>query len=226
LGDHVSPPPPNITPRYKALARRAGRHGLLVVALAAGFVILSGFSFLLVTFGLSYAGSSDPPQDATAGCAGTFCGPASPAASALPDFSVSPTARSGRSASLHHRHTAAPSPSSRPTLRRPAPATPAARVTVSYTADKRWNGGFEGELTISNNTNAMVSVWTIAITLPGDRVTSVWNAEGQSSGDLLVLKPTSWDPPIRPGGHESIYFVAKGPTVSPASCTYNGAACG
>jgi Cellulose binding domain len=197
-----------------------------MVATAAGFVMVSGFSFLLVTFGLSYAGSGDPAHDATAGCAVTLCGPTPQAASAIPDFPVSPTARPSGPASRHHRRLPTPAPSSGPTRHSPAPAPPAAPVKVTFTADKRWGSGFEGELTISNSTSAAISAWTIAITLPGDRVTSVWNADDRTSGDVLILEPTSWDPPIPPGGHEHVYFVAQGPTAAPTSCTYNGAACG
>ncbi|MGE5291411.1 MAG: cellulose binding domain-containing protein [Micromonosporaceae bacterium] len=223
MGNHVSPPPDDAVPRRTALARWIGRHGRLMAAAAAGFAVVAGFSFLLVTFALSYADVSSPAQDKAIGCADRLCGPASPTATVMPDFLPSPVAMPRRSAraSRRHRHTATPS-APRPSASRSAPPV---RVDIAYTADKRWDGGFQGELTISNHTSTVISRWKIAITLPGDRVSSVWNAQGQMSGDVLVLVPTSWDPPIRPGEHAHIFFVAQGPATNPASCTFNGAAC-
>jgi chitinase len=109
-------------------------------------------------------------------------------------------------------------------VRKPAPPPPPA-VTVTYAAVDQWGSGFEGRLTIVNHGTATISAWEIAISLPGDRVSSVWDAVGHVDGDVLILQPTTWDPPITPNGEMSVNFVADGPTTSPASCTYNGAAC-
>lgn len=223
MGNHVSPPPGDTVLWRTALARWIGGHGRLMVTAAAGFAVVAGFSFLVVTFALSYAGVSGPAQEKAIGCAGGVCGSSSPTATVMPDFMPAPVATPHRSphASRHHRPAAAP-PAPPP---RATHSVPPVRVDIAYTIGKRWDGGFQGELTIFNHTSAAISGWKIAITLPGDRVTSVWNAEGQMSGDLLLLEPTSWDPPIQPGQRASIFFVAQGPTATPASCTFNGAAC-
>ena len=98
-------------------------------------------------------------------------------------------------------------------------------MTVSYSLVRQWHGRFEGELTIVNDGAATISAWEIAITLPMDQVLSVRDAVAGNDGDVLTLQPTSSDPSIPPGGELSIHFIAKGPTTSPASCTYDGAAC-
>jgi chitinase len=186
---------------------------------------MAAFSFVTVTFGLRYFGSRDPAHDEAVGCAGTICGAAaSPTATVMPDFTpLSPVP----SAPPSPRRRAAPAPARthRPALPTAARVSAPAWVGVHFAADKSWDGGFQGQLTIANHTSATISRWTIAITLPGDRVSSVWAADGQMDGDVLVIQPTSWDPPIRPGGTLNAFFVARGPTISPASCTFDGTTC-
>jgi cellulase/cellobiase CelA1 len=144
----------------------------------------------------------------------SFSSPASPSPAHHPTSTPTPA----RTAPA--RPTPAPSPT-----RTTAPKPPLPAVTVGYTAVQRWNRGFEGKLTIVNHGAAAISAWQIAITLPGDRITSVWDAAGHVSGDVLILEPARWDPPVPPHGEMSVGFVAEGPTAAPTSCTFNGASC-
>jgi hypothetical protein len=106
-------------------------------------------------------------------------------------------------------------------------ATPAtAAVTVSYSAVQRWGGGFQGEFIIANHGSSGVAGWQIVITLSGDRVDTVWNADWEyGSGGSVVMTAAPYDQVIEPGAAQSVNFVAQGGTTAPTSCTFDGSAC-
>jgi len=117
------------------------------------------------------------------------------------------------------RPTAGPTPAPSPT-----PASPA--VTVSYSTAQRWDGGFQGEFVITNHGNSAVTGWQIVVTLSGDRVDSVWNADWRyGSGDSLIMTAAPYDQVIEPGASQSVNFVAQGGTTEPTSCTFDGSVC-
>ncbi len=220
MGNHVSPPD-HVVPRRRTLGLWLGRHAVVMAIAAGGFAAVAAFSFATVTFGLRYLGSSDPANDIAISCAGAICGDAGPTAAAMPDFAPpSPSATASRS-----RATPTPARTRRAARATSAPVSAATGVSVRFTVDKSWDGGFQGQVTITNRTSAGISGWEIAITLPGDHVSSVWAADGRVKGDVLVLQPTSSDAPIPPGGALSAFFVARGPTTSPVSCTFDGTTC-
>lgn len=117
-----------------------------------------------------------------------------------------------------------PTPGQGPTAPVPAPAS--ATVAVAYSTPQVWETGFQGEFTITNHGSATLTSWRLVITLPGDKIDAVWNADGQTGGaGTVVLTPASYDSPIKPGGSQPVDFTATGPTTQPASCTFNGSSC-
>jgi cellulase/cellobiase CelA1 len=99
-------------------------------------------------------------------------------------------------------------------------------VTVSYSTPRQWRGGFQGELTIVNQGGAAVTGWQIELTLPGDQVQNVWNANWQSDGwGNVIMTPTPDDQVIEPGTTLTVNFIAQGDTTEPANCTFNGSPC-
>jgi hypothetical protein len=114
-----------------------------------------------------------------------------------------------------------PSPMPSPT---PDPAGPA--VTVSFSVLRQWPGGFMGELTIVNQGGSAVNGWQMAITLPGDQVQNVWNANWQPAGwGSVIMTPVPGDQVIEPGASVPVNFVAQGDPTEPANCTFNGSPC-
>ncbi len=118
-----------------------------------------------------------------------------------------------------------PSPTTTPTPPPPSPSLAAPEVTVTYTTSPQHRDGFFGHLTIDNEGTAAVNGWELDLTLPGDAVNWVWNAQWQFDGDTLTLTPGSGGDVIEPGQSVSVNFSAQGATTSPTSCTFNGAAC-
>ena len=119
----------------------------------------------------------------------------------------------------------APAHRPRPTAGpRPTPASPA--VTVSYSTAQRWDDGFQGQFVITNHGSSAVTGWEIVITLSGDRVDTVWNADWQyGSGGSVIMTAAPYDQVIEPGASQSVNFVAQGGTTEPTSCTFDGSAC-
>lgn len=106
----------------------------------------------------------------------------------------------------------------------PTPSGPA--VTVSYSALQRWRGGFQGQFVITNHGSSAVTGWQMVITLSGDQVDTVWNADWQyGRGGSVILTAAPYDQVIEPGASQSVNVVAQGGSTEPASCTFDGSAC-
>jgi Cellulose binding domain len=118
-----------------------------------------------------------------------------------------------------------PTPVATPTPS-PTPTPAGAAVTVSYSTLWQWDGGFKGELDIVNQGDSAVNGWQLAITLPGDQVQTVWNANWQQDGwDGVIMTPVPSDQVIEPGTSVSVIFVAQGDPAEPTDCTFNGSPC-
>jgi hypothetical protein len=119
--------------------------------------------------------------------------------------------------------TPTPTPSPTPS---PTPTPAGADVTVSYSTLWQWDGGFKGELDIVNQGDSAVNGWQLVITLPGDQVQSVWNANWQQDDwDSVIMTPVPSDQVIEPGTSVSVVFVAQGDPAEPTDCTFNGSPC-
>jgi hypothetical protein len=71
-----------------------------------------------------------------------------------------------------------------------------------------------------------VTGWQVVVTLPGDRVDTVWNADWEyGGGDSVIMTAAPYDQAIGPGASQSVNFVAQGGTTEPTSCTFDGSAC-
>jgi len=147
-------------------------------------------------------------------------GATTPPTSARPAPPASSPARAEVPAGHRPRPKAGPTPGPSPT-----PSGPA--VTVSYSAVQHWFGGFQGQFVITNHGSSAVTGWQMVITLSGDQVDTVWNADWQyGRGGKVVLTAAPYDRVIEPGASQSVNVVAQGGTTEPTSCTFDGSACG
>jgi hypothetical protein len=157
-----------------------------------------------------------------------------PAGTQRPGAKLPPTAATPVPSASSTAPTRAPAPGPsghlpRPTAH-PAPApsaTPASpAVTVSYSVAQRWGDGFQAEFVITNHGNSAVTGWQIVVTLPGDQVDTVWNADWQyGSGGSVIMTAPPYDQVIEPGTAQSVNLVAQGGTTEFTSCTFDGSAC-
>jgi hypothetical protein len=100
-------------------------------------------------------------------------------------------------------------------------------VRVSYVVTSQWATGFDGRLTIRNDSRRGIEDWRLALQL-SPQITSIWNARIVSrSGDRYILGPVdaSWDDgEIASGETVTIGFVAQGAaTALPTNAFLNGA---
>lgn len=171
-------------------------------------------------------------------CAAVPSGPAAASAPgrlpriATPHRAHAHLARAPQPSAPAPAHSAPAAPVTRPAppaRRKPAPgptAASAAPVTVTYSVPQRSGDSFQGELTIANHGSSPLAGWQITVSLPGDRLVAVRHAivlMGRQNSVIMIAD--LFDRVIMPGDSLSVSFSARGTTTSPASCTFDGAAC-
>jgi endo-1,4-beta-xylanase len=135
----------------------------------------------------------------------------------LPRGSNHPSATATR-----HPPSASASPDARPT----ESAGPRA-VKAGYSVQKRWDGGFNAEVVVTNLSSQPLEGWTVRLELPSDvAVTSAWSAEATQVAGVVTLRSQPWNTYVAPGGTVHMGFQAKGGAVDPKSCTVNSVPCG
>jgi hypothetical protein len=121
-----------------------------------------------------------------------------------------------------------PQPSTAP-VARPAstsPNTAQAPLVVRYLIASEGSGGFQGEISVTNNGTQPISDWRIVVALPDDQVLSFSNASGFVSNGILLLRPGPGAQPIPPGGGQlNVFFVAEGAQTIPQACAFNDVVC-
>jgi autotransporter-associated beta strand protein len=97
-------------------------------------------------------------------------------------------------------------------------------VTVGYVQTNSWNGGFTGEVTITNAGAAAVNGWTLEFDLDAT-ITNIWNASIASrTGSRYVVTAAAWNATVAAGGAVGFGFQATGPAGSaPRNRRFNGA---
>lgn len=109
----------------------------------------------------------------------------------------------------------------------PPPPPPAGACRVTYTTSA-WNTGLTAAITIANTSDAAVSGWSLAFTLPsGQRVTSGWGATYSPATGAVTATNLNYNGTIAAGTSIGIGLQAShtGNTGKPGSFTLNGTAC-
>ncbi|MFC1420730.1 cellulose binding domain-containing protein [Streptacidiphilus cavernicola] len=114
----------------------------------------------------------------------------------------------------------------------PATAHAAGGLTglmANFAVTSTWASGFEGTYTVTNNTNATVSTWSLGFDLPtGEAVTSTWNGTLTQSGNHYTVTAPSWASPLAPGASADVVgmdFSTGATQTPPANCLINNAPC-
>lgn len=100
------------------------------------------------------------------------------------------------------------------------------RLVVSYLVDRQWPGGFQGQVQVVNHGTQPIAGWQIAVALPADTVTSVWNAAGFVSNHILLIQPADTTEVVPAHGALDVFFTAQGAETAPAACAFDGIPCG
>jgi hypothetical protein len=124
-----------------------------------------------------------------------------------------------------HSNPSLPSPPVTFTVPPPANASCAVHYTVSS-----WSGGFQGGVTITDNSTTAVNGWTLTWTFPatGEDITQMWSASYTQTGQAVSAVNASYDATIgASGGTATFGFLANdsGQTTAPAAFYLNGNIC-
>ena len=104
-------------------------------------------------------------------------------------------------------------------------ALPASAETAAFTVVNSWNSGYEGRVTVTNDTSSTITSWRVQLTLPaGTSIASSWNSTQSVSGSTYTFGNAAWNGTLGAGASTSFGFTANG-TGRPTSCLVNGRAC-
>ncbi|MEV7805296.1 cellulose binding domain-containing protein [Microbispora sp. NPDC088329] len=98
---------------------------------------------------------------------------------------------------------------------------------VSYSKSE-WQGGFTGNVTVTNTSSSPVNGWTLGFSFPnGQKITGYWSADVSQNGSSVTAKNLSYNGSIPAGGNVSFGFQGtwSGSNGNPTGFTLNGTRC-
>ncbi|MGC5307843.1 cellulase family glycosylhydrolase [Micromonospora zamorensis] len=104
-------------------------------------------------------------------------------------------------------------------------ATPASAATAVFSVTNNWGNGYQGQITVTNDTSAQITSWRVEFDLPSSStVSQSWNAQQSTSGSRYTFTNVSWNGTLAAGASTSFGFLVNG-SGTPVNCTVNGASC-
>ncbi|WP_329112537.1 cellulase family glycosylhydrolase [Streptomyces sp. NBC_01353] len=106
-------------------------------------------------------------------------------------------------------------------------AAAAPPCTVDYQVVGEWAGGFQGSVTVTNN-SAALSSWSLGLDFPaGQKISQGWGGKWSQSGATATAVNESWNGSLGTGASVTAGFIASwsGANTAPTSFTLNGAVC-
>ncbi|MFD5316276.1 cellulose binding domain-containing protein [Streptomyces sp. NPDC127098] len=99
---------------------------------------------------------------------------------------------------------------------------------VGYRVSGQWQGGFQGEVTVTNTGTTALSDWRLTWSFPaGQTISQLWNGSHTQSGRNVTVTPASWNATLSPGGSTTVGFLGSwsGANGSPTAFAVNGTSC-
>ncbi|MDL4819512.1 cellulase family glycosylhydrolase [Actinomadura opuntiae] len=103
-----------------------------------------------------------------------------------------------------------------------------ASCKVAFTVQSAWDGGFNGQVTITDTGTAAVTGWKLAFAFPGaQKIAQGWSATWAQNGTDVTASNLDWNRTIGAGASVTIGFTATGPSAGamPDEFDLNGQAC-
>ncbi|MEV6303274.1 cellulase family glycosylhydrolase [Actinoplanes sp. NPDC051861] len=101
----------------------------------------------------------------------------------------------------------------------------AAATTATFSKVSQWNGGWQGQYTITNGGSSALTSWRVEFDLPaGTGLGSYWDALLTSSGQHFTFTNRTWNGTVAPGASVTFGFIGTG-SGSPSGCRLNGVSC-
>ncbi|UCM90968.1 lytic polysaccharide monooxygenase [Streptomyces marincola] len=85
-----------------------------------------------------------------------------------------------------------------------------------------WNGGFQAEVRVTNNSDAPITNWTASWSQPaGNAIQSVWNGAWEAHGNHIMVRNAAWNGSLAPGASTTFGYTSNGappPASTAISC--------
>jgi lysophospholipase L1-like esterase len=124
--------------------------------------------------------------------------------------------------------TPSPTPSSTPSASpsaSPSPAPSAGACSAAYSITNQWQGGFQGQVTVTNTGNAPTHGWTVRLTFAnGQTITQWWNGTLTQSGAAVTVTNLSYNGSLGSGASTTFGFLANWTAANSAPATACSAA--
>ncbi|MGW4465028.1 cellulose binding domain-containing protein [Micromonospora sp. NPDC004704] len=93
----------------------------------------------------------------------------------------------------------------------PPPTGEPGICAASYRSVNSWPGGFQGEVTVSNNTATTVNGWTVRLTLAsGQTISSLWNGTHTGTTGNVTVQNAPYNGTLSPNASTTFGFTATG----------------
>ncbi|MFJ6722830.1 cellulose binding domain-containing protein, partial [Streptomyces sp. NPDC091259] len=99
--------------------------------------------------------------------------------------------------------------------------------TVKYSVVGQWAGGFQGSVTVTNNSSAL-NGWSLGFGFPaGQTVSQGWGAKWSQTGTAVTAVNEEWNATLGAGASVTAGFIASwsGAHTTPTAFTLGGAPC-
>ncbi|MFD9356858.1 cellulase family glycosylhydrolase [Streptomyces sp. NPDC060031] len=106
-------------------------------------------------------------------------------------------------------------------------AAAAPLCTVKYSVVGQWAGGFQGAVTVTNNSSAL-NGWSLGFGFPaGQTVSQGWGAKWSQTGPAVTAVNEDWNAALAAGASVTTGFIASwsGANTAPGTFTLNGTPC-
>ncbi|GIF66469.1 hypothetical protein Ais01nite_45040 [Asanoa ishikariensis] len=105
--------------------------------------------------------------------------------------------------------TTAPPTTAPPTT--PPPTGSTGTCVATYRAGNGWPGGFQGEVTVTNNTATALNGWTVSLSMAsGQAISSLWNGTNSGTTGRVVVRNAPYNGTVGPNASTTFGFTATG----------------
>ncbi|MFB9235618.1 cellulose binding domain-containing protein [Plantactinospora siamensis] len=110
-----------------------------------------------------------------------------------------------------------PPPSTAPPTTPPPTGGPGA-CTATYRSVNSWPGGFQGEVTVTNNGGTPLNGWTVRLTLAGGQaISSLWNGTNTGTTGNVTVRNAAYNGNLGANASTTFGFTATGDGATPPS---------
>jgi poly(3-hydroxybutyrate) depolymerase len=105
----------------------------------------------------------------------------------------------------------------------PPPTGEPGTCTATYRAVNSWPGGFQGEVTVANNTATTINGWTVGLTLAGGQaISSLWSGTNTGTTGNVTVRNAAYNGTLGANASTTFGFTATGDGATPpgnVTCT-------